>query len=263
MQTSVPCDGTILSRINRLKRFNIEAGREQITQIKKRLSQLRREDREFVIQTKKRLGRLGREDYEFRFPLGEGREFKKLEFELAQLEAAIPTLPQSRLNTWGTVTVGRHKSLAQYKRALAKSRYYLDDRSEALARKIKISRVEKKIKLGKLTMRELGFKHTFLRTAFDTIEALGGRPLPDDVPLALICTPSFKEKHGIFFTDKIRNSRYLFELDYHPRQFIYGEYTRQMYYGEPFYTETSYGLTLISIDRCVYTGGTFFFMIPD
>jgi len=237
--------GLYLSCINRVNRPNVELGRRRIVQIKKRLSQLRREDREFG------------------FFIGEGREFKKLEFELAQLEAVIPTLPQSRLKTWGTVTVGRHKSLAQFKRALTTSWYDLDDQGKALAREIKISRVERNIKLGRLTMGELGFKHTFLRTAIDAIEKLGGRPSPDDVPLALICSPSFKEKHGIFFTDRISNSRSLFELDYHPRKFIYGEYTRQMYYGEPFYSETSYGLTSILIDRRVYTGGTFFFMIPD
>jgi len=228
--------------------------KRQISDVKNRLRILRRENNEF-----ENIARLASKDGGLT-----NKEIKELEQKLKDYEALVPTLTQAKLKIWRTVTLGNHTSLAQYKKAIeASGRYELSDYGEKLAGKIKISRAKRKIKLGKVTIRELGFKHTYLKTAFDTICKLGGRPCPDDVALALICDPSFKERGGIFFMRTLRISKWgksAFEIDC-------GSISPIGTFSDPNsdYTTTYYrSLSAYPIsDEHLYDNATIFFMIPD
>ena len=124
------------------------------------------------------------------------REIEKLERELWDYEASHPTLPQAKLKTWRTVTIG-NKSLAQYKKDITegKGNYTFDSLGDELVKKLTIPRNERIVKLGKMNVKELGFEVAYLGILFNAIRKLGGQHCPPEVPLALACDPTLHLDH--------------------------------------------------------------------
>lgn len=160
--------------------INIASNKRQITQIKNRLRKLE----------------LGKSNLE-KNAAKKAQEIEKLERELWDYEASNPTLPQVRLKTWRTVTVG-DKTLAQYEEAINRgdgNYKFSSSLGLELFRKLPtLKSGERVVKLGKMNVQQLGFSRAYLDTLFDTIKRLGGQHCLPEVVLALACDPEFDIK---------------------------------------------------------------------
>lgn len=187
------------------------------------------------------------------------QEIERLWEKLADYQASVPTLRQTRLKTWRTVTIGQHKSLAQYRKAIEASKYGMDGLGDQLTEKIQISRSEKTLKLGKMTMKELGFKRAYLRVLFDSIRKLGGQPCPAEVALALVIDPSFDIKHVKFFMKGHifdNCGPWLFYID----SGVIHSHGEACYYFEP---KPYQNLSAYYVNKNIRVSETVIFMIPD
>lgn len=151
-----------------------------------------------ITQMQRRLRRLGQQKNNFENNAQKKqKEIQGLERELWDYQASNPTLPQARLKTWRTVTVG-DKILAQYEEAINRgdgNYKFSNSLGLELFRKLPtLKSGERVIKLGKMNVRQLGFKQAYLDTLFDAIKRLGGQHCLPEVVLALACDPEFDIK---------------------------------------------------------------------